>query len=401
SGIICRNFNLKKIAKTYNKYAQAVSVLTDKKFFKGSLSAIKGFSKYSDLPVLRKDFIIDEYDVFESRYLGADAILLIASILDTKHISQFIEKAKKLGMDAVVEVNNKRELNKVLNTSAEIILINNRNLNSFKINLNTTKKIIKEIPKKKRKKITVISASGINKRKDVKEFSGKTDALLVGTAFMESDNIETTFRMLCGLPLVKICGITNQTDAGNAIKAGASFLGFNFYRKSPRYMKPKNAAKIIKTVPSGIQSVGVFVNQEKSEVKKIKRICKLDLLQFHGKESPKYCAEFKNENIIKTIRVKNKNSLKLLRKFNTKFKLLDSFDENFYGGTGKIFDHSFTGKLNHNIFLAGGLNSKNVCRAIKTVNPFAVDVCSGVEKFPGKKDFVKIKQFVEAVKNVR
>lgn len=185
--IINKNFDIKTIIEIYNKYADAISVLTDKKFFNGSLTDMEDAGKLTNLPLLRKDFIIDEYQIYESRFYGADAILLIVSILSHEQIKNFIEIAENYNMDCIVEIHNEEELNKIKNAgNIKIIGINNRNLDTLKIDTNTLFSLIKKIPKNK----IIVSESGISSKDYVEKIKGKVNAILVGSLFMNSDNLE-------------------------------------------------------------------------------------------------------------------------------------------------------------------------------------------------------------------
>lgn len=175
-----------EIIKIYDKYADAISVLTDKKFFDGSLSDLKKASKLTKLPILRKDFIIDEYQIYESRFYNSDAILLIASELSINELNSFIRIAKRYNMDCLVEAHTEEELNNVLNSEAEIIGINNRNLRTLKIDTKTTLKLADKIPKSK----IIVSESGIDSSEYVERIKGKVNAILVGTLFMNSKKLE-------------------------------------------------------------------------------------------------------------------------------------------------------------------------------------------------------------------
>jgi len=181
-----KNFDMREIIGIYNKYASAISVLTDKKFFNGSLADLEEASKLTKLPLLRKDFIIDEYQVYESRMHNADAILLIVSILPENQIKNFIETAKKYNMDCIAEVHTEEELSRALNCNAEIIGINNRNLDTLKIDINTTLRLAEKVPRGK----IIISESGISSRVYVEKIKGKVNAILIGSAFMNSENLE-------------------------------------------------------------------------------------------------------------------------------------------------------------------------------------------------------------------
>ncbi len=181
-----KDFNIREIIGIYNKYASAISVLTDKKFFNGSLTDLEEASKLTNLPLLRKDFIIDEYQIYESRYHNADAVLLIVSILADNKIKKFMEIARKYDMSCIVEVHTEQELKRALNYNAEIIGINNRNLDTLKIDIGTTLRLAEKIPKNK----IIISESGISSRDYVEKIKNRVNAILVGSHFMNSRNVE-------------------------------------------------------------------------------------------------------------------------------------------------------------------------------------------------------------------
>ena len=200
---------------------------------------------------------------------------------------------------------------------------------------------------------------------------------------------------------VKICGITNFEDAQTAVLAGCDMLGFVFYEKSPRYIRPDRAGDIISSLPGEVEKVGLFVNEHKKTVTDIlNQIKEIDILQFHGDETPDYCSAF-NKRIIKAIRVKNKDSVKQMASYNVNFFLLDAFKKDVYGGTGENFEWKLAKDAkayNVSIILSGGLNPENVKEAIELVEPYAVDVSSGVEISPGRKDPELIKRFIQEVK---
>jgi phosphoribosylanthranilate isomerase len=201
---------------------------------------------------------------------------------------------------------------------------------------------------------------------------------------------------------VKICGITNWTDARRAVEAGAQFLGFNFYRPSPRYIQPAAARRIIRRLPDGIAAVGVFVNESEANMLAIAHRVGLDYLQLHGDERPEQVARLKREiPVIKAVRVRDSFRPKQLDSFGRASAiLLDGFDVRRHGGTGKTFNWNLARGSNgsRRIFLAGGLTPENVAEAIRVARPYAVDVCSGVEARPGKKDPARIVALMWAVK---
>lgn len=193
-GVIREDFNPEAIAKAYESAgASAVSVLTDEKFFQGSLEYLKIVKATVSLPVIRKDFVIDEYQIFEARAAGADAILLIAAALDEDNIVRFLDCAHALGMDALVEVHNEEELEIALYTSASLLGINNRNLYTFKVTLDTTSELSAMIPANRK----IVSESGIFTRSDMEMLGGMgIDAVLIGEALMREQDIEAKLREL-------------------------------------------------------------------------------------------------------------------------------------------------------------------------------------------------------------
>jgi len=199
---------------------------------------------------------------------------------------------------------------------------------------------------------------------------------------------------------VKICGITNLEDALVSYFSGAHALGFVFYEKSPRYISPAKAAKISRILPKKIKRVGVFVNEDAAKVRKIAKLCNLDMLQFHGQESPDYCKKFKGYKVIKAFRINDKEDLEGISRYKTFAYLFDSFSRTKLGGTGNKFNWKIlaqTVRMGPVVFLSGGLTAGNVKKAIKLLKPDWVDVSSGLELKPGKKDHKKIREFMKAI----
>lgn len=198
---------------------------------------------------------------------------------------------------------------------------------------------------------------------------------------------------------IKICGITNLADAKCAIKSGADFIGFIFVPGTRRYIPPQKAAEIIKKLPK-VKTVGVFADMPLPLVKKIIRQCRLNMAQLHGRESPAYCAKLKVP-VIKAFRVKNSGTVKHSSRYKTFALLFDAYKKGAYGGTGKKFNWDLVKNIsNRKIFLSGGINLSNVKLAVKKTRPFAVDINSGVEKYPGKKDQNKVKKIIALAKRV-
>lgn len=203
---------------------------------------------------------------------------------------------------------------------------------------------------------------------------------------------------------VKICGITTLEDAQYCASCGVDFLGFIFYKKSPRFISPAKAKRIIKKISVPVRKVGVFVNEEAKAVKKVAADCGLDFLQFHGNEPPLYLEAFKDYNAIRAVRVKDSAFLADLRAYGNVLFLFDTFKDDVFGGSGEVFKWSLlepVRELNVPFFVSGGLTPDNVSDVIGRLHPFAVDVSSGVEKEPGKKDHVLVKKFIETVKTAK
>ena len=201
---------------------------------------------------------------------------------------------------------------------------------------------------------------------------------------------------------VKICGITNPADALAAVEAGADALGFNFYEKSPRQLTVPAAAKISRELPPFIMRVGVFVNAPEDLVLRAIGEAGLTLLQFHGDEPPEFCTQFGLMSM-KAFRVRDAGSLQELPKYQTDAYLLDAFSPAARGGTGERFNWDLAleaQQFGKPVFLAGGLTPENVAAAVRKVRPFGVDVASGVESSPGKKDHQKVQAFIAAVRSV-
>jgi phosphoribosylanthranilate isomerase len=204
---------------------------------------------------------------------------------------------------------------------------------------------------------------------------------------------------------VKICGITNWTDARNSFEAGADFLGFNFYRESPRYIAPRAAARIIKRLPRDVKAVGVFVNETEEKILATVRIAGLHQIQLHGDESAEMVERLRETwPVIRAIKAKNEAQLSQLSVFGgADAFLLDTFDPTRPGGTGQTFDWRIVRRANitKRLFLAGGLTPENIAEAIRISEPYAVDVCSGVEAWPGKKDPRRVIAFMRAARATR
>jgi phosphoribosylanthranilate isomerase len=201
---------------------------------------------------------------------------------------------------------------------------------------------------------------------------------------------------------VKVCGVTSYEDAALVLDEGVDALGFNFYPSSPRYIRPEDARAIVRRIPPFAVTVGLFVNVAKPGlVEKTARAAGVQILQLHGDETPDYCRELKEWPLIKAFRVGPDGIPAGIDQYPVQGILFDSKDDALFGGTGKIFQWDLVRDLRRfkPVLLAGGLRPDNVLDAIRTVNPYALDVCSGIESAPGRKDAVKLKQFMREVRN--
>lgn len=205
---------------------------------------------------------------------------------------------------------------------------------------------------------------------------------------------------------IKICGITNVEDAEVAVTSGADALGFVMYRKSPRWVDPTVARAIIAGLPPFVVPVGVFVNEEVGRVRTLMDECGFALAQLHGDESAAYCQTL-GRPVLKALRLKDRGTFLALAEFqgraNVRGFLIDAFSDHSYGGTGQTVDWTLAREAARSapVILAGGLKPTNVTEAIKIVRPYGVDISSGVEKSPGKKDPDKVKAFIDAARLVR
>lgn len=203
------------------------------------------------------------------------------------------------------------------------------------------------------------------------------------------------------MALIKICGITNKIDAVNAANLGVDMLGFVFYKESKRCVDRKTVREIVNELPESLTKVGVFVDEDADKVRAIAEDVGLDALQFHGNETPEYCAAFKGDyKVIKAFRLKDRQDLKSVGLYDVDYYLVDTHKNGLAGGTGETFDWKMLKDFEFlkPVILSGGLNPDNVAQAISEVVPYGVDVSSGVEESPGRKSLQLLKKFVEEVR---
>lgn len=395
-GLIRDNFDLEEICAAYQHYAAGVSVLTDEAYFQGKFEYVKQVRSLLEQPILCKDFFIDDYQIHLARYMGADAILLMLSVLDDNKYCQLANVAAQYNMDVLTEVSNEDELTRALALDAKIIGINNRDLRDLSIDLATTKKFAPQIGQDR----IIISESGISTHQQITELSPFANGFLVGSSLMEQEDIDLACRQLI-FGETKICGLTDNTTAHGVAAAGAIYGGLIFAKKSPRYVNPQQAAEIKLGV--NLKFVGVFVNEDIDSLIAIAQQLALDVVQLHGNEDNTYVNTLKEQ--LPTIQVwqaYRSDKLNELEESNAHRLLIDSAVVNDhsvqFGGTGESFDWELVPKkLKQQAMLAGGLNPTNIKLAAHS-GFLGLDINSGVESSPGVKDLVKIKQVMQTIR---
>ncbi|EOD53275.1 bifunctional indole-3-glycerol-phosphate synthase TrpC/phosphoribosylanthranilate isomerase TrpF, partial [Aeromonas molluscorum] len=252
-GLIRDDFSPEAIADIYGKYATAISVLTDEKFFQGDFAFLPRVRARVSQPVLCKDFMIDPYQVYLARHYQADAILLMLSVLTDEGYRTLFKVAKALGLGVLTEVSNEEELDRALALGSPVIGINNRDLRDMSVSLNRTRQLAAQIPADR----VVISESGIQDRSQVADLRHHAKGFLVGSSLMSESDLEGAVRKLT-LGQNKVCGLTKPEDAAAAHQAGAVFGGLIFVAKSPRYVDIPSARTVMAGAP--LAYVGVFRN---------------------------------------------------------------------------------------------------------------------------------------------
>lgn len=393
-GLIRPVFDLAEISSVYNSYADCISVLTDSQFFQGSYDYLRAMRQLSDKPLLHKDFIIEPYQIYAGRDAGADAVLLMLSILSDRQYRLLAAIAKDLAMTVLTEVSNEQETERAVALGAELIGINNRNLRDLSTDLNTSVRLRALIPADR----TVVSESGIYQNQQVRQLLSVADAFLVGSSLMaEADLAAACHKLIIGEH--KVCGLTRVEDVQAVKQAGAYYGGLIFAKSSPRYVSPEQAATLVQAAK--LNFVGVFVDSPLDEVVSLAQQLKLSAVQLHGDEDDSYLQHLKtalpaNCEIWKAYRVKA--TLPAFTPYAARI-LLDSFHPQQHGGSGLSFDWQLLQNTasQQKIMLAGGLNPDNVSLALGL--PIAgLDLNSGLESAPGIKDADKVALAFERIR---
>jgi indole-3-glycerol phosphate synthase/phosphoribosylanthranilate isomerase len=384
---------VEKAVVAYTPVADAISVLTDGPDFGGSLEDIRRARRLFDGPILAKDFIVDAVQVGEARAAGADAVLVMMSVLGDEDAASVLAEARRLGMDAIVEVHDEVELSRALALGAGIIGINNRDLKTLKTHLSVTERLASLVPAD----VLVISESGISSRADVERLSPQADAFLVGSSLMAAPDIAQAARALVH-GRVKLCGLTRPEDVELAARSGATHAGFILVEDSPRKVDFGQAIRLSRTAQRhGIRSVGVFRNSPLETVRSTALMIGLDAVQLHGGESGAYIA---------AVRSGLPEAIELWaacgcggRAAPSRAEADRTLFDNGGGGTGKPFDWSLLAGREDlpSAFLAGGIGPANVSSAAR-VGAHGIDVGSSVEAAPGIKDAAKVEALFAALR---
>ncbi|MGL5812434.1 MAG: bifunctional indole-3-glycerol-phosphate synthase TrpC/phosphoribosylanthranilate isomerase TrpF [Aeromonas sp.] len=386
-GLIRNDFSPEAIADVYGKYATAISVLTDEKFFQGDFAFLPRVRSRVQQPVLCKDFMIDPYQVYLARHYQADAILLMLSVLTDEGYNALFAVAKELGLGVLTEVSNEEELERAIALGAPVIGINNRDLRDLSVDIARTGQLAARIPADR----VVISESGIRNRAQVAELRQHAKGFLVGSSLMEENDLEAAVRKLT-LGQNKVCGLTKPEDAAAAHQAGAVFGGLIFVAKSPRYVDIPAARAVMAGAP--LSYVGVFRNAQAATIAKTVDALNLAAVQLHGDEDAAYIESLRpllppGCEIWKAVGITSGEPLPTLD-FPADRLLLDTKVGSQSGGTGQAFDWSLLAGLDKSrLMLAGGLNADNALQAAQ-VGCLGLDFNSGVESAPGQKDPQKL-----------
>ena len=387
AGVIRADSQLEPVLASYGRHADAVSVLTDQRFFGGSLARLSEVRTRLGQPLLCKDFILEPYQVAEARVHGADAILLILAAVDDATWTACARVAERLGMEIVTEVHDQTEVERAVALGATMIGVNNRDLRTLAVDLDTTPRLAPRIPLDR----LVITESGIESRNTVARLRPCADAVLVGSALMGAPDLDQAVRALV-YGNTKICGLTRAPEARAAFESGATHGGLIFATSSPRRIGVEEASLTRHGVP--LQWVGVFADQDPETIAGTARDLKLSAVQLHGEESPATVAQVRGLlpdgcQVWKAVRVQQR--LPLRAEFGADRLLLDR------PASSRTFDWSLLAGYAERAeaVLAGGLTEANVGTAA-ALGPFALDVSSGVESAPGRKDPGRVHQFLQA-----
>ncbi|MFT5316679.1 MAG: indole-3-glycerol phosphate synthase/phosphoribosylanthranilate isomerase, partial [Candidatus Krumholzibacteriia bacterium] len=389
----------------YRNGAAAISIVTDREHFGTSLADVANVKAAMPLPVLVKDFVIDEVQITAAWAAGADAVLLIVRMLDGQRLAELLRFARSLGLHVLVECHDQADIDLAIGAEARIIGVNNRNLATLTTDLAHGAAMMPGVPDFAIR----VSESGLYDRADVERMANVgADACLIGHALLVSGDPGRKVAELSGIESegkvrTKTCGITSSADAQMAHAAGSNILGMIF-AKSARQIDIDRVQEIRRAVPRS-RLCGVFVDAEPSEVIATATACDLDLIQLHGDESPAYCEHIASAlglPLVKAFTAENATEENASAYSAVAYFLVDlpkgKSGIDISGAACRAAAKNLV-EAGYDVFLAGGLTAESVNAAISEVNPFAVDVASGIEDSPGHKDPIKTRTFIaEAIR---
>ena len=411
-GIIAEHFPYLDIAKEYEVAgAAAISVLTEPDFFKGDKKYLQEIASTVKIPVLRKDFIIDEYQIYQAKVWGASAILLICACLDVPTLTKFRELADSLGLSSLVEAHDKHEVQMAIDCGARIIGVNNRNLKDFTVDVQNSVRLRNLV----QDDVIFVSESGLETPEDIQVLrDNNIGVALMGETFMRSPNKVEKLAYLYGptyyTPKVKMCGISKVETIPAIVDAKPDYMGLVF-APSKRQVTVEQAKILIEELHKQcinhydikvVKTVGVFVNETLDNLVRIADTANLDAVQLHGDEDEAFIQSLKertNVEVWKAIQIRTAADTEKWIDSSADMLLFDAYHKDERGGTGEVFDWSSLDAFERPFMLAGGIDSTNVARAIRTVRPYGIDISSGIET-NGMKDDKKITAFTKIVKSI-
>ena len=422
-GIIAEHFPYLEIAKEYEVAgAAAISVLTEPDFFKGDKKYLQEIASTVKIPVLRKDFIIDEYQIYQAKVWGASAILLICACLDVPTLTKFRELADSLGLSSLVEAHDEHEVQMAIDCGARIIGVNNRNLKDFTVDVQNSVRLRNLV----QDDVIFVSESGLETPEDIQVLrDNNIGVALMGETFMRSPNKVEKLAYLYGptyyTPKIKICGISKVETILAIVDAKPDYMGLVF-APSKRQVTVDQAKILVSelhkqyanrynrdviqwsndVVQEFIKTVGVFVNETLENLVTIATEVNLDAVQLHGDEDEAFIQSLKertNVEVWKAVQIRSAADAEAWIDSSADMLLFDAYHKDERGGTGEVFDWSCLDVFERPFMLAGGIDSTNVARAIRTVRPYGIDISSGIET-EGVKDDEKIKAFTNIVRTI-
>ena len=418
-GIIAEHFPYLDIAKEYEVAgAAAISVLTEPDFFKGDKKYLQEIASAVKIPVLRKDFIIDEYQIYQAKVWGASAILLICACLDVPMLTKFRELADSLGLSSLVEAHDEHEVQMAIDCGARIIGVNNRNLKDFTVDVQNSVRLRNLV----QDDVIFVSESGLETPEDIQVLrDNNIGVALMGETFMRSPNKVEKLAYLYGptyyTPKVKMCGISKVETIPAVVEAKPDYMGLVF-APSKRQVTVDQAKTLVEELhkqytkrynngaeqsnDDEIKTVGVFVNETLDNLVTIATEVNLDVVQLHGDEDEAFIQSLKertNVEVWKAVQIRSAADAEAWIDSSADMLLFDAYHKDERGGTGEVFDWSCLDVFERPFMLAGGIDSTNVARAIRTVRPYGIDISSGIET-DGVKDDEKIKAFTNIVRTI-